>query len=607
MRELTSRRRRIGGFVFLWIALAVAGSPAVALDRLLFVTPSASDELRSALRAASLTVQAEAEKQTNPQTLFASARADYGRLLGALYAEGYYSGVIRIEIDGREASAIAPLDAPSKIREIRIRVEPGPRFTFSKARMRPYAPGTALPSEYGDTKVAKSTAIVDAATAGVEGWRNVGHAKARVAGQDIVADHRGATIASQILLEPGPRVRFGALRVSGYQRMDPQRLRKIAGFPTGEVYDPEELQTVAKRLRRTGVFSSVSLTEAERVGPDGTLDVDLVVAEEKLRRFGVGAEVSSTEGLNLSGYWLHRNLLGGAERLRIDGEVSRIGGAGNIIGYSLGARIERPATPVTDASAFVEVGAKREEVFGYAFDSFDLTLGLSRILSDTLTAEAGLSYSFIRADYPSGTVDFKRLALPLSLTWDKRDDPLDARNGFFLRGDAAPFLGFGATGSGAQLKTDARAYRSFGSENGLVLAGRLQLGTVVGSSLIETPPDYLFFSGGGGTVRGQPYQSLGAPIRTGGVSFTTGGLSFAGLSAEVRADITKSIGAVAFYDAGFVSDGELFGGTGNWHTGAGVGVRYDTGIGPIRLDIGLPLSGDTGSGAQIYIGIGQSF
>lgn len=608
LRDRASMARALG------FALCCAASAAVPLagraqDALSLIAPGASDDLVDDLRAASLLVEASRDGRTDAQTLFAAARADYGRLLGALYAAGHYSGVIRIEIDGREAGDIAPLDAPQSIRSIRITVQPGPRFTFARARMRPYARGTDLPPAYGDTKPAYSTAIVDAAEAGVEGWRNVGHAKAEVAGQNIVADHRASTLDSEILLDPGPLVRFGAMRVSGQERMRLERIRKIAGFPTGEVFDPEELERVTTRLRRTGVFRSVALTEAEILGPGNTLDYDLKLAEEALRRFGFGIEASTSDGVNLSGYWLHRNLLGGAERLRVDAAIERIGGQDTDPGYNLGVRIDRPATPVTDATAFIEARAERTEVVDLDVDSLKLSFGLTRVFGDRLTAEAGLSYIHSVAEDPGGgTTNFDLFAVPVSLTWDSRDDAADAREGYYLDLDVTPFLGLDTTGSGAQVKADARAYRAFGEDDRIVLAGRLQLGTVIGPDLLDTPPDYLFFSGGGGTVRGQPYQSLGVPvILRSTLAIRSGGLSFAGISGEIRADITERVGGVAFYDAGWVSAGELWGGTADWHAGAGLGLRYETGIGPIRLDVGLPVSGGTGDGVQIYVGIGQAF
>src|SRR5690606_4189795 len=108
-----------------------------------------SDEaLEKTVRQASLLLAQRSEGQTDAEDLFTAARSDYGRILGALYAEGYYSVVIRIALDGREVAQIAPLDAPSKVGVIDVFVDPGPRFKFGETRIGPLARGTELPPEF---------------------------------------------------------------------------------------------------------------------------------------------------------------------------------------------------------------------------------------------------------------------------------------------------------------------------------------------------------------------------------------------------------------------------------------------------------------------------
>jgi translocation and assembly module TamA len=109
-------------------------------------------------------------------------------------------------------------------------------------------------------------------------------------------------------------------------------------------------------------------------------------------------------------------------------------------------------------------------------------------------------------------------------------------------------------------------------------------------------------------VRGQPYQSLGIETIEGAQTVTTGGTSFVGAQLEARYLIGDSLSLVGFYDFGHVGETSTPGGGGDWHAGAGFGVRYDTGIGPIRLDLGTQASGDdAGEALQVYIGIGQAF
>ncbi|MCY1126416.1 BamA/TamA family outer membrane protein [Frigidibacter sp. RF13] len=596
------------------LCLAVAGLQSVAPTRGLaaeemigFAAPGADKTLTRALMSASLLVAAGREGTTDPQDILAAALSDYARLTKALYAEGYYGGVIHIRIDGREAADIPLLDAPTHIDHVSVTVTPGPPFRFGAARMAPYAPGTDLPPGYRDGQIARATAIGEAAEAGIAGWRKLGYAKARVAGQDITADHATALIDARLTLASGPRLTFGALEIEGIERLPRHRVVKIAGYRQGQVFDPEVLEKMASRLRRTGIYRSVSVREAAEPNQDGTLDILLELDEEVLHRFGFGAEVNGSDGASLSAFWLHRNLLGGGERLRLDGLIKGIDGDAGFTEYELGARIERPGTPFTDSSVFAETRFDRVEILDLDIRSLTFSLGAIRTVTDDLTLEAGLSYQIASIEDSTFRLDYRLLALPVSLEWDRRGDKLDPVDGYYLKTSVTPFAGFGTADSGTGLSADARYYKGFGARDQLVFAGRVQLATTLGTSLTNTSPDYLYYSGGGGTVRGQPFESLGVPVSAGGSSYLSGGLSRIALSGEIRGRINDRVGAVAFYDAGYVSDAEWFGGNSEWQSGAGLGLRYDTGFGPVRLDVAFPLSGSTGDGMQVYVGIGQAF
>lgn len=581
---------------------ALAAMPAAAYD-LSFTTPGASSSLRDTITGASLLQQSVGDKSKDAQDIFSAARADYNRIVTTLFSQGYYSGVVSIKLDGREAASISPLDAPKAVRNVVVSVMPGPNFRFSKAIVAPLAPDTKLPEGFAVGQPAKSGLVVEAATAGVDGWREDGHAKAQVSGQSIVANHRTNTLAADVRLAPGPLVHFGALDVSGNKRLRTKRLRQIAGFPTGKVYDPKELDKVQTRLRRTGIFSSVAVTEAKTLNPDDSMDVGLAVVEQKPRKIGAGAELNSDEGIGLTAYWLHRNLFGGGERFRLDGAISGIGGATGGTDYSLGTRIERPATFGPDTSAYFETEISQVNEVDYDENAFDIGFGASRIFSDKLTVDTAIKYGWSKVTDSSGETFFRQIYFPTTAIYDNRNNDLDPTKGYYIKTGLTPFVGLGGeTGTGAQLSTDLRGYKGFGARDRFVLAGRLQLGRVFGSSLGETPRDYLFYSGGGGSVRGQPYQSLGVTVLDGG-TLTTGGTEFVGVSGEARIGVTQSIGIVAFYDYGYIAGG----GQSGSQAGAGLGLRYKTAVGPIRLDVGFPVSGGTGSGAQVYIGIGQAF
>ncbi|WP_245972267.1 autotransporter assembly complex protein TamA [Rhodovulum iodosum] len=560
-------------------------------------------ELGEALENASLTVEARrADPPPEAQDLLAAARADYARLLGVLYAQGYYGGVIHIRVDGREVADLPPFGAPARIDRVAITVDPGPRFRFSRAEIAPLAPGTELPDGFAAGKRARASLIEQAGRTSIAAWRDAGHAKAALADQSVVADHDARTLDARLRLDPGPRLRFGRLAIDGRTRVRPERVHAIAGLPEGEVFSPEELQASTERLRRTGTFRSVALREADAANPDGTLDITAALVDEKKRRLGFGAEYGTTDGLTLSGFWMHRNLLRGAERLRLSAEIAGLSGETGGIDYSLGALFERPATFTPDTALYVLGEISADDEPDYKQRDITVGAGLSHIFSDTLEGSAGFLVRYTEIEDDLGDREITQLSFPVSMTRDTRDSELDPRTGTYLSVQAEPFVGLDNPENGARLYADARAYRGFGER--VVVAGRVQMGSLLGASADAVPSDWLFYSGGGGTVRGQPYQSLAVDL---GNDDSRGGRSFVGLSMELRTGITRSIGVVGFVDAGHIGDGEVPGEGGDWHAGAGLGLRYDTGIGPIRLDVGAPIQGDTGDGVQIYIGIGQAF
>lgn len=580
--------------------------PAYALETVDLSVPGASEELLATLRASSLVLSAQSQGQVSPVDLMAAARAEYGRLIGLLYEEGHYAPTIAVRIDGREAANMSPLFTPSRINRIDIDIDLGPLFTFGTSRVSPLAAQTALPDGFATGQPARSTTVRAAVRAAVEGWQAQGHPHARVVGQDVVANHATNQLNVSVQIAPGPQLRLGQLRPQGNERTRSERIEAIAGLPSGEIHTPQALDAAQERLRETGAFSSVVLRTAERDNGDGSVDVVAEVDEALPRRLGFGIELDSEAGLRLSGFWLHRNLLGGAERLRLEASVEGIGARTGGLGYSLDALYTRPATLNRDTDLELGLRALRVSERDFNADSIELRVHLNRQFSEQLSASAGVDLLHERAEFGGATRNFGTLGLPVSVTHDTRDERLNATRGHYVSAQAMPFAGFGAADSGFSFRLDARSYADFGSSGKFVLATRAQLGAIYGTQLASTPRGYLFYSGGGGTVRGLPYQSLG--VTDGGIA--SGGLGFAALSAEMRMRVNDSFSIVAFADAGHVSAGPLSGAS-DWHAGGGVGLRYNTPIGPMRLDLATPIRRNATAGSaralQLYLGIGQAF
>ncbi|MDU9005070.1 autotransporter assembly complex protein TamA [Sedimentitalea todarodis] len=586
------------------LAACVAFAPGLAAALTTNLTaPGASEELRDRLTAASSIMNADTNGLDTSQELLAASLSDYTTLIQILYDEGYFSPVINIRVNGREAADIPALDPPRTVNTVAISVQTGRSFTFGKAQIAPVTPDTEIPEGFATGQTATTGVIRDAASVGVLSWRKAGYAKARVGQQRIVANNRQAKLDADITLAPGPKLRFGQLKIPQNSTVRPEAISKIAGFPSGQTYDPAKVQKVGTRLRRTGSFSSVTLEEAEVPNPDGTLDFEAVVVDQVPRRFSFGASISSSQGLELSGSWMHRNFFGNAERFQIQGRVSNIGGEEDIDG-GLSIRLDQPAKLGPDDSIFylAQIGTDNQE--HYKLTRFYLGGGVRRVFSDTLFAELGVNAGLSRADDVFGERDFYMMTFPLRVNWDKRDSKVSATKGYFLDSFVTPYLGFSDTESGLSGYFDARGYLSLTSTASIVLAGRVQLGTLIGPSLQDVSPEFLYYSGGAGTVRGQPYESLGVPV-AGGIS---GGRSLLAVSAEVRGRITESISLVGFFDIAAVGRDQFVTADSPYHSGAGLGVRYDLGgLGPLRLDLAMPVEGTTNDGLQFYLGIGQAF
>jgi translocation and assembly module TamA len=241
-----------------------------------------------------------------------------------------------------------------------------------------------------------------------------------------------------------------------------------------------------------------------------------------------------------------------------------------------------------------------------AYDRFSTKggVGLSYELDkrQTVSAEVSLDYSKITDSF--GKHDYLIASVPLQYVFDNRDNKLNPKSGFRLLAYAEPSYDLLNGATFVKLRGEGSAYQAIDTGGRFVLAGRVALGSIVGAGLQDVPADRRFYSGGGGSVRGYAYQGIGPKDINGK---PTGGLSYFETSAEMRIGITDTIGIVPFVDAGTVSTSQ-FPDFSNVKVGAGVGLRYITPFGPLRIDGAVPLNREPGDPRfGIYAGIGQAF
>ena len=337
--------------------------------------------------------------------------------------------------------------------------------------------------------------------------------------------------------------------------------------------------------------------------------MNVEAVERAHRTIGAGAAYNTSEGAGARVFWENRNLFGQAESLRvnIDGGQQREG---------VSATFRRPDFLAVDQDFLAAAEVANDTPDAYHSRHARLSLGLERRFDPHWTAGIALSVekaNVIALADSNGpfaasqqTQHYGLVGVPMYLKLDKSDDLLNPTRGYRARFDLTPYQSFSGPnltfvsgrlwGSTYQRLTDSDRY---------IIALSAALSSIAGPSLDQLPADKRIYSGGGGSIRAYGYQMAGTldinnrPI---------GGKSSFELSAEARIMITDNIGIVPFLDAGsyYPTSMPKFGQ--RLLVGPGLGFRYYTGFGPIRLDIATPLSRRPGDSlVQFYISLGQAF
>ncbi|MDQ2632607.1 MAG: autotransporter assembly complex protein TamA [Pseudomonadota bacterium] len=577
------------------------------------LTVKGDDErLRETLEEASSLVQDVERPVSGSLGLMAKARGDRKQLIAALYAEARYDGVVEIAINGQPIDDLPPdADFGAGPVPVTITVDPGAVFTLGEIRLKGDA-ASLMPAEFGliPGGAAGSTAILKAEADIVRRLKEEGRPLAAITGRDIVADHDTATLAVTLDVAAGPVAGYGPTTVSGVETMDPGFTAYVTGLKEGRQYSPREVEEARDRLLALGVFSSVTVREGTELDASGQIPIAVEVSERKLRYYGVGATFSSTEGLGVEGYWGHRNLFGGAETLRIEGSIGRIGAEDladvDRLNYNAAILFEKPAVLGPDSKFFSRFRTVYEHPDAYDRFSTEIAAGLSYQFTreQSGSVEASLEYEDVTDFFHPDGQRHLIASLPTQYVFDNRDDKLNAKRGFRALAFAEPAHDFITGATFVKFRGELSAYKAIDDARRFVVAGRVAAGSIVGASLDDIPADRRFYVGGGGSVRGYEYQGIGPKDPEGN---PIGGRSYVELSSELRVQVTETIGIVPFVDAGAVSEDEFLG-SARFKVGAGVGLRYLTPFGPLRIDAAVPLNRGPGDPSfAIYAGVGQAF
>ena len=562
-----------------------------------------ADAIRSGFDTRSV-LEGDNDKAANAAQIDRRARADAELLTELLRAQGYYDALVEptIEVAGTALT-------------VQLTATPGPIYRFDSVEL----PGLdeaagneagtlreAFAVKAGDAVVAQNVTAAGVALQVALGER--GFATAKVGEQDIVIDHEAQSARLVLPVTPGPIAHFGEISVSGEPPFSSRHVHRIARFKPGDRYEQSEVTDLRRALIATGLISSVEVTQVPR---DNGQVIDLAVKLEPAPMRTIAGELGygTGEGIRAEASWQHRNLFNPEGALTVRGVLGTQEQLGAVVfrrnnwlrrdqvlnAQALAAHIDRDAYEAKTLS--LSGGFERQSNFIW-HKKWTWSLGAELVATD--------EEDTIEATAEPRRRTFFIAALPGSLGLDETDDLLDPTKGFRLLGRLSPEISFqGGTFPYARTQVDASAYHPVSDR--VVAAGRIRVGSILGADRDDVAPSRRFYSGGGGSVRGYGYQRIGPrdvdndPI---------GGRSLAEFSLEARVRLNAfggNFGVVPFIDGGTLST-DAFPDFKDWQIGVGIGARYYSSFGPIRLDIGTPLNRQKGDGRiAVVVGLGQAF
>ena len=544
-------------------------------------------------------------KAPNATVVSARGREDEALAVRLMKSLGYY--------DGTAVSTIEAIPAQTgRVRAI-VSATPGKQYKLGSivVQAQPTTPPglieSQLPLKVGDPIEAARVQGAEANVALI--LPQQGYPFVKVGQRDILLDDLAGTGDYTLPVDTGPRASFGTFTTEGRLAFGAQHVGVLTRFKPGELYDNRKVDDLRAALVATGLFSTVSVEPVRtgNINPDGTEQVNLLVEQERgpPRSLAVSGGYSTGQGIRLEGSFTHRNLFppeGALIGTIVAGTQEQ--GASATFRRSNAGRRDKTAT-FTAAADHADYDA---------FSAFTTTLSGRISYDSTPIWQKKFTYAYgfeligtNESVYDFGLLARKRgtyfiAALPGQVQFDRSDSLLNPTKGYRLKLSLSPETSVrGAVRPYARALIEASGYYPIGGS--IVLAGRIRAGSIAGTDRDDLAPSRRYYGGGGGSVRGYGYQRLG-PLDPQGNP--VGGRSINEFALEARYRF-GNYGIVPFFDAGNAYESSLPKGS-DLRYGAGIGGRFYTNFGPLRVDVATPLNPRKGDGkVALYISIGQAF
>lgn len=608
-------KRKAKGLIAVLVLVPLA-SPVNAADTQSYTVQIASTgngQLDATLNASSQLVTLRNAGPVPPFALAARAREDIPRLQTALDSFGYYQNRVTVSID--DLSPDNPqlpirLDAVPAGKSVTVKVTsvPGPLYHIGKVTLDGEVPErgrAALGLNSGDPAIA--AVVLDGRTRLLSVLQEDGYALAKVSEPDATADDQAHTIDVTYKVHAGEQVKVGKILFKGLKGVNESFARRALTIHSGDRYRTSRVESARQALAGLGVFSGVSVHAEDHLAPDGSIGLLFDVQERPRHAVTLAGTYSTDLGITLSTTWSHRNLFGNAEQLNLTAAGTGLGSASTGLGYNLSAQYLQPYFLAPNQVLEFDISSVKQQLDAYDQTAQTIAAFVRRRFSPLWSGSAGLSFTHEQIVQEGSNTLYELVSAPVTVSYDSTgilDGLRDPVTGLRAALAVTPTHAFGGNDSTFLLtQITASTYFDLSSDGRSVVALRGLAATILGASNLDLPPDQRLYAGGSGTVRGYAYQSLGPQFSN---LKPVGAKSVDAATVEFRQRIGEDWGAAAFVDIGQASTDAPF--TGKVYAGAGVGARYYTSIGAVRIDVATPLVKLPGGDAfQLYIGLGQAF
>jgi len=523
------------------------------------------------------------------------AQRDPPRFETLLRSQGYYAPQIefQIQLERRRPRVLFEID-------------PGPRYTLRGIQLL-LPDGSTLPYEIHPAAIgldpgtpAQAEQIRQADEALLLQLRRRGYPFPKILSRDVRVVHAEQAVDIRLTIDPGRTRNFAETSFLGLNRVQETFVRNKIPWREGDLYDSEAVRLFRRRLAAADLFNSIQVLTGLPEEDEESVSMRVELQERRHRSVTLGAGYNSDEGWRGRAGWEHRNLFNRGERLALDIAGSEINSFAEI-------SFRRPDFRRLDQN--LTLSARRTVEDTRAFDSrkSDVLARIDRPLNFGWNGGAGLGARMSRVEDFQDTEEYILLYVPLRLDRDRSDNMLDPRRGTRLSLGLAPYWD-PEDGELFFLKSRAaitRYHPLLRRPLTLDSATRLSYAVATGAARDSIPADERLYAGGGGTLRGYKYQTVG-PLADG---TPLGGRSMLLVGQELRWRLNESLGFTVFLDGGAVTEEAFFdANVDEFRWGTGVGLRYFTPVGPFRLDLAFPIDRrEIDSPWQFYISLGQAF